>query len=342
MKKASKWLENAVSRIRFHGLEISRNETAILEILIEIETRKEYSAAGFESLFKFCVKEIGWSESETSTRTQAMFAMQAVPALKEKIDAGSMTITTVAQVQRLIRQEQVEAGVHRTPDEKLELFNTFEGKTAAEVKEQIAVHNGERIKRKISVELDEEAEQLWTEVCNRSAHQTQGSALNCLKLLMRAYLQEPSMKPKPRRTSSFLKKQTSADSKAKSEEPKPKHPVKSARDQASGLEVRASEEIRDSTSTATSGPPSASDSPLHASWRYIPISTRRIVFARARNQCQNCGSKHALQIDHILPLAKGGTHEPENLQVLCRNCNLQRAVKHFGAEKVRREPARLH
>lgn len=59
--------------------------------------------------------------------------------------------------------------------------------------------------------------------------------------------------------------------------------------------------------------------------RYIPVSTRKMVWARADGQCQyrdlasgkRCESTHALQIDHIQEFANGGTSDPANLQLLC-------------------------
>lgn len=48
--------------------------------------------------------------------------------------------------------------------------------------------------------------------------------------------------------------------------------------------------------------------------------------------CANCGykakSRRYMQIDHIKPMAKGGLSVPENLQVLCRKCNLTKADKY--------------
>lgn len=37
--------------------------------------------------------------------------------------------------------------------------------------------------------------------------------------------------------------------------------------------------------------------------------------------CVACGSVENLCVDHILPLSRGGTNDPENLQSLCRDCN---------------------
>jgi len=37
--------------------------------------------------------------------------------------------------------------------------------------------------------------------------------------------------------------------------------------------------------------------------------------------CVYCGSKEKLTIDHVIPLAKGGTHELKNLLPCCRSCN---------------------
>lgn len=34
-----------------------------------------------------------------------------------------------------------------------------------------------------------------------------------------------------------------------------------------------------------------------------------------------------LSIDHIVPRAKGGTHDRQNLRVLCTTCNTRKGVK---------------
>ena len=54
------------------------------------------------------------------------------------------------------------------------------------------------------------------------------------------------------------------------------------------------------------------------------------VFDRDGRNCRYCGSDENLQIDHIISRKSGGTHDLENLQVLCRNCNLRKSSKEEG------------
>jgi hypothetical protein len=60
----------------------------------------------------------------------------------------------------------------------------------------------------------------------------------------------------------------------------------------------------------------------------------RAVWRKAKSGCENCGSGHALQIEHILPRALGGTDDPLNLKLLCRSCNQRSAIEVFGLEKM--------
>jgi 5-methylcytosine-specific restriction endonuclease McrA len=47
--------------------------------------------------------------------------------------------------------------------------------------------------------------------------------------------------------------------------------------------------------------------------------------------CRYCGSdQEPLHIDHIIPRKAGGTHDLDNLQVLCKSCNLRKSSKQEG------------
>lgn len=54
------------------------------------------------------------------------------------------------------------------------------------------------------------------------------------------------------------------------------------------------------------------------------------VFMRDGRICRYCGNDENLQIDHIISRKHGGTHDMENLQVLCRDCNLKKSSKDEG------------
>lgn len=54
---------------------------------------------------------------------------------------------------------------------------------------------------------------------------------------------------------------------------------------------------------------------------YIGRSLARRVHERDQYRCQECGDWHELEVDHVLPLARGGPTVLENLQTLCGPCN---------------------
>jgi 5-methylcytosine-specific restriction endonuclease McrA len=83
--------------------------------------------------------------------------------------------------------------------------------------------------------------------------------------------------------------------------------------------------------------------------RNIPKQLRRLVWERDGGRCayvsadgHRCGETFRLELDHITPLAKGGTSTPENLRVLCRAHNQHEAERVLGRERMehRREVAR--
>ena len=69
------------------------------------------------------------------------------------------------------------------------------------------------------------------------------------------------------------------------------------------------------------------DKIVHKTKRDIPLRTRFLVMKRDDFKCCMCGRSPAtthgleIQVDHIIPWAKGGESIMENLHTLCRDCN---------------------
>jgi len=51
------------------------------------------------------------------------------------------------------------------------------------------------------------------------------------------------------------------------------------------------------------------------------------IIVRQQGVCAACGEDSLLTKDHIVPLSKGGTHNPDNLQGLCKSCNSRKHAK---------------
>ena len=51
------------------------------------------------------------------------------------------------------------------------------------------------------------------------------------------------------------------------------------------------------------------------------------VYKRDGFKCLKCGSEEDLHMDHVIPESKGGETTLENLQVLCRKCNISKGTK---------------
>jgi 5-methylcytosine-specific restriction endonuclease McrA len=75
---------------------------------------------------------------------------------------------------------------------------------------------------------------------------------------------------------------------------------------------------------------------------YVADVNRLQIFKRDRLICHICGKKtdprksaphpKAPTIDHVIPLARGGTHEPSNVRLACRSCNCGKAHRGGGEQ----------
>ena len=64
-----------------------------------------------------------------------------------------------------------------------------------------------------------------------------------------------------------------------------------------------------------------------ASRQTIPEDVKLLVWARDGGHCVKCGASKDLHFDHIIPLSRGGGDHGENIQLLCRTCNLSKGAR---------------
>ncbi|MCE9627449.1 MAG: HNH endonuclease, partial [Candidatus Eisenbacteria bacterium] len=75
---------------------------------------------------------------------------------------------------------------------------------------------------------------------------------------------------------------------------------------------------------------------------HIPARVRRAVWKRDGQQCsfvsehgRRCTEKLRLELDHVVPVARGGKSTLENLRVLCRAHNMFFATLAYGERFVK-------
>jgi len=89
--------------------------------------------------------------------------------------------------------------------------------------------------------------------------------------------------------------------------------------------------------------------PIHQDYtestRYIPADVRREVHERDNEICQWCGGEgdpdrgpdgETWELDHVVPVSRGGTNDAENLVLSCRTCNRRKGAM-TGEEFVKSE-----
>ena len=108
---------------------------------------------------------------------------------------------------------------------------------------------------------------------------------------------------------------------------------------ASEAARQTKDEIRRETTRETSSETPTDPPPPHPHRRsrHVPAATRAAVFERDGHRCRyvagdgtRCAATRDLQIDHVRPFASGGSHEAENLRVLCARHNRRVGEQVFG------------
>ena len=107
-----------------------RITSKVLDLLQAIENKKSYLEWGYSNLFEYLVKGLGYSESLAYQRKAALKICEVIPEIKQKLDQGSLSLTTLARANKVLNT--------KTIPEKRKLLLELENKPSIEVDKILA------------------------------------------------------------------------------------------------------------------------------------------------------------------------------------------------------------
>lgn len=101
--------DNTLRKDSLHAAAKEKAATAILlHHIKEVDRRKLYSDWKYSSLFDWCVKELGLCEGSAQLRITAARTLKDIPEIEKKIEQGSLTLSSISQVNQFCRQNDIE------------------------------------------------------------------------------------------------------------------------------------------------------------------------------------------------------------------------------------------
>jgi hypothetical protein len=245
--------------------------TKILHHLKEIDKRKLYSDLGYSSLFAYCIRELGYSESNAYRRIQACRLLASMPEIEHKIENGFLSLSNIAQASQFFNQNEIDdLSDQRAVLNQLENLSKKEGEKmlfAISGEDKAEKDNIRRVssdKTRLSIILSD----ITIDKCEL-LKDLLGKNLSYQELI--DYMVEISIKDIEKKKFKIL------------------------------------------SLNKVSLPPAKVN-------RVIRSSVKREAYLRDQ-KCVKCGSTRNLNFDHRVPFALGGASEPENIRMLCFNCN---------------------
>jgi len=334
----------------------------VLHHLREIDRRRLFSSLGYKSLFDFAVRHLGYPEDQAYRRISAMKLLKELPEIETQISNGQISLTHIGLAQSLFRQEKKIHHKEFSTQEKLSVFEkmaslpvrdaekvtlSFSSAPALAKPDRVHLVSPDQVEIKFlaSTEIQKKIETLKGRLAHQHPNLTLGELFDrlCdwgLERLDPSVPRKKKQKAAPDSDAPTIsttldpahsKPNAHVDAHLK---PQSEPELEVLADADAAPDARASAPDKTKAKPKTAAPRKRRVNKASASHETVSAKNRRQVSLRAQNKCENCGSEYALEVDHIRPLALGGTSDLENLRLLCRHCNQRAAIQNLGIQKM--------
>jgi len=323
-----------------------KNLACVIAHLAEIAKRKVHLECGYKNLFEYCVRRLNLSEGSVYRRIQVAKVCRDFPQVLVHLGAGRVSLTVASLLAPHLREDTVE-----------KLLCDCAGMTRREVEEYIVLLNPKPTfvpsirKRPTCVPEtaqdrgaqtpapgESRAPRPLLEPASPEVYNFRFSAQRAFKEKLERFAEVVGVERPQKHLERILEKALEIALEKKD-------PARS-RERRLKKEARRSSEANShrpgdvAEKTADNRPVGYANGRSERS-RYISASVREEVVARAGYQCEyrslggtRCMQRTGLQVDHKGLFSNGGTHEKENLRVLCGRHNRFCAEKVLGTQFV--------
>jgi 5-methylcytosine-specific restriction endonuclease McrA len=297
-----------------------RGHAESLAALREVDVRKLYLREAYSSLFAFCTKRLGLSESSAAKRTQVARLSARFPVVLEFISRAELTMANASVL-----------APHLTVENHLRLLQEASGKTRSEVEKLVAVHFPEpdikeSLRRlpepKVTFPGEGKVEPTPPPVTPRPPRPERVEPLSARRTKFE-FSGDDELVAMYRTLQDRLRRKF------------PKGRMEDLVREAFTLLLEKTDPAREPKRKVTPKPSKHT--------RTAPKPVARQVFKRDGSQCTyvspggtRCDAKAFLELDHIIPWSLGGSsRDPNNLTLRCRPHNAWRG----GARPATSPPA---
>jgi hypothetical protein len=277
-----------------------KSMTEVLEFLREVDRRRLYTESGHASLWEFCTKVHGYSSGAAARRIQAMRLLRDIPELKEDLETGRQNLSSLAQAQQFFRIEEKHQEAKLTTEQKREVLGRIQGKSTRDSEKELL---------KLSSAPIEISKPEKKRVIDENHTE--------LKLVLDSELLEKLDRIQALRSHA--------------------NPLMGYKEL---LEFMADEILKKLEKPVKAKTHSSPAPELIAGKRVaIPEAIKREI--KKPGKCgfinektgESCDSRYFLEVDHVIPVALGGSNDLKNLRLRCRAHNQRASVKIFGLRR---------
>lgn len=360
-----------------HRLTRHERTTTVLVLLhlSEIERRELHLSLGYSSMFAFCTRCLGYSESDAGRRIAAARCVRRFPEAYAMLESNTITVATLSRVASLLTEENrsdILARIQGRTQDEVEAIVAELRPRAAEPRDRVEVivrrpvaqpptaplltpasgpgmassHAAGPVASERACEMKSNSHD--ESECKDSSRAQDERHVNAIALseslppvrcVRVSFAASEEFNAKVQRVRVLAAHRLPRRASLEDVFALLMDDFLEREDPAKRLKRRAQRAPEKQSAAPTAGAASVNA-------RYIPAAMRDEIFQRDHGRCtyvgkdgRRCGSTHMLQVDHIHAVALGGTGTPGNLRLLCAHHNRFVAERLLGKRVARKGQA---